>query len=280
LLAPTPSQLDNSLGQNPARLYPGKRDFFKMDQDSEGYRHDASLHRTLVEFLFHSAQVELAAAMLEGWVEDHWDGKQTFFVEVPPSAYRLIASSEEMQEILCRAMREVAKGHSSNEKFEVEIRMRKLPAPDEAWNKEMKSQITQFKGSNQGLVSQIVASRDGRPVHTWNEMRYASKSEIAIAQELEERKILFFPLAVAVRAETKQTWKDHREVDFLICNNGAWGILEVAYHPDRYEKDSEKDHWFKKSGILCIQHYTAERCHKNPSSIVDEFLGILKQYEK
>jgi len=220
--------------------------------------------------------------MLEGWVNGwNWKGDaHTFYIDVPPAAYRLVAVSEEIQGILRMAMREVVKGHSNNENIEVEIRMRQLPAPDKAWNMEMKSRISQFKGSNQGLVSQLIASRDGRPVHTWNELRYASASEITIAQELEKRKILFFPLAVAVRAETGQSWKDHREVDFLICNNGAWGILEVAYHPDRYEKDSEKDHWFKKSGILCIQHYTAERCYKESPKVVDEFLGILKQYEK
>ena len=55
----------------------------------------------------------------------------------------------------------------------------------------------------------------------------------------------------------------------MICRNGAWGILEVAYHPDRYEKDSEKDYWLKKEGILCVQHYTAERCYKESEKVVD-----------
>jgi hypothetical protein len=125
-----------------------------------------------------------------------------------------------------------------------------------------------------------MAAKDGRPTHTWNELKYASASEIRIAQELEKRQVLFFPLAVAVRAETGKNWQDHREVDFLVCQNGAWGILEVSYHPDRYERDSEKDVWFKKSGILCIQHYTAERCYKDSQGVVEEFLGILAQYEK
>ena len=140
--------------------------------------------------------------------------------------------------------------------------------------------ITQFKGSNQGLVSELMAARDGRPVHTWNELKYASASEIRIAQELEKRKVLFFPLAVAVRAETGMNWQDHREVDFLICHKGAWGILEVSYHPDRYERDAEKDVWFKRSGILCIQHYTAERCYNDSKGVIDEFMEILRQYEK
>ena len=62
--------------------------------------------------------------------------------------------------------------------------------------------------------------------------------------------------------------QDHREVDFLICQNGAWGILEVSYHPDRYERDAEKDVWFKQSGILCIQHYTSESCYTDAAKKV------------
>jgi hypothetical protein len=114
----------------------------------------------------------------------------------------------------------------------------------------------------------------------YNEMKFASKTEIRIAQELENHKILFFPLPLAVRAETGNFYNDHREVDFLICQDGTWGILEVSFHQDRYEKDSEKDSWFKKSGILCIQHYTAERCWEDSRQVVDEFLSILAQHKR
>lgn len=51
-------------------------------------------------------------------------------------------------------------------------------------------------------------------------------------------------------------------------------------HPDRYEKDAEKDLWFKKSGILCIQHFTAERCYNESAKVVSEFLGVLAQHKK
>ena len=149
-------------------------------------------------------------------------------------------------------------------------------------------------------------------------MRFASRSEIRIAQELEERRVLFFPLPLAVRTDTGALYEDHREPDFLVCQDGVWGILEVAYHPDRYEKDSEKDIWFKKSGILYTQHYkqrldnlrrkdalrgaatteisvrlgsysashfegsayTAERCYNHPSEVVDEFLQLLAKHKR
>jgi hypothetical protein len=260
-----------------------RRGNLTMNDYDEAER-NSTLHSTLVEFLIHSREPEIAAAILEGGVAQEWDkGEATIFVEIPPAGYPLVAATEKIQLILRNAMRQVVKGHFGlREDVEIEFRMKHSPcfAEDPGWVAEMKRLITQFKGSNQGLISELAAAREGRPIHTWNELKYATKSEISIAQELEKRQILFFPLAVAVRHETGQKWKDHREVDFLICHNGAWGILEVAFHPDRYEKDREKAHWFKKSGILCIEHYTAERCYKEAPKVVDEFLGILKQYEK
>jgi len=111
-------------------------------------------------------------------------------------------------------------------------------------------------------------------------MKFASQSEIRIAQELERHKVLFFPLPLAVRADSGNLFEDHREVDFIVCQDGIWGILEVAYHPDRYEQDKQKDLWFKRSGILCIEHYTAERCYNESGAVVSEFLGILAKYKR
>jgi len=257
--------------------------FDNDEQAAWEWQRNCQIHRTLVEFLLQSRQPEVAAALLEGAVEVAYSrrvGKPDLVhVEIPPAGYPLVAASEEIQQTIRVAVREVVKGNLSAEP-EVNLRMKLLPAPDNAWPEEMKSLITQYKGTNQALVSELMAARQGRPVHTWNELKYASASEIRIAQELERRRVLFFPLAVAVRAETGKNWQDHREVDFLVCHNGAWGVLEVSYHPDRYEQDAEKDVWFKRSGLLCIQHYTAERCYKEPAKVLDEFFLILKQYER
>jgi hypothetical protein len=253
------------------------------DYQSAGWATNLQFHRTLVEFLIQGRHPEVAAALVDGSLEVLYSGKVgrpgRISVDIPPAGYPLVAGSEEIQQIIRRAAREVATGHLDVEP-EIVLRMKVLETPDESWNAEMKSLIQQYKGSNQGLVSELLAARNGRPVHTWNELKYASASEIRIAQELEERQVLFFPLAVAVRADTGTNWQDHREVDFLVCQNGAWGILEVSYHPDRFEKDAEKDVWFKKSGVLCIQHYTSERCFQDSVNVVEEFLNILRKYEK
>jgi hypothetical protein len=140
--------------------------------------------------------------------------------------------------------------------------------------------IVNFKGSNQGAITKKVFLRERKPTLIYNEANYASQSEIRIAQELEDRQVLFFPLAMGIRADTGEFYRDHREADFLICDDGTWGVLEVSYHPDRFEKDAEKDAWFKKSGILCVQHYTAERCYREPSNVVNEFISILRKHQR
>jgi len=151
---------------------------------------------------------------------------------------------------------------------------------EQGWQNVVKKLITNAQDPNQALISEKAASKSGKQIYVYNEMKFASRSEIRIAQELETRKVLFFPLPLGVRADTGNFYNDHREVDFLICQDSVWGILEVSYHPDRYEKDSEKDSWFKRSGILCIQHYSAERCYDFSKEVIDEFLIILAKHRR
>jgi len=154
---------------------------------------------------------------------------------------------------------------------------------EDGWKDTIKALIASSKGvNNQGATSELMFARDKKDLISHNGLKFASQSEVRIAQELMQRKVLFFPLAVGVRAETGQQYKDHCEVDFLVCVNGVWGILEVSgpSHNGRLAQDTEKDRWLKKSGILCIEHRTAEQCYANPKKVTDEFLSILAQYKK
>ena len=154
-----------------------------------------------------------------------------------------------------------------------------MPVEDD-WKGVVRDMIVNSKGTNQSVISKLMAERDRRKLITYNEASYASQSEVRITQEFEPRQVLFFPLAMGIRADTGENWRDHREADFLVCNKGTWGILEVSYHPDRFEKDAEKDAWWKKSGILCVQHYSAERCFRESARVVDEFLTILAKHKR
>ena len=133
-----------------------------------------------------------------------------------------------------------------------------------------------------GAITEIVFAREKKDPILYNGLKFASQTEVRIAQELILRKVLFFPLAVGVRAETGQQYKDQREVDFLICDNGIWGILEISgpSHNGRLADDAEKDSWLKKSGILCIEHRTAEQCYANPKKVTDEFLSVLAKHKR
>jgi hypothetical protein len=251
--------------------------------------YEAKLHRTWVEWLVQSGHRELAAAVLDSELEmirSSFGDDMGIYVDVPASAHAFIANDATLERVLRASLILLLKGRCTDQngneidqdpgiKFRV-----KLLEVEQDWKAVIRNLIINFKDANQGRVSELVASREGRNLYLYNEMKFASKSEIRIAQEFENRKVLFFPLALAVRADTGVLYKDHREVDFLVCGSGAWGILEVSYHPDRFEVDAEKDSWFKKSGVLCVQHYTAERCFNQAGTVVDEFLEILAKHKR
>lgn len=253
------------------------------------------LHRTWVQALIHDSRNDCAAIIVDAELKfgyGHYDwGTQidAILVFLPFFSYNKLNEDEydDIKKSLTNYFLAIADGHIPDwdnsywfsQNFQVNFRL-KLLEIEEDWKNILKNLINQSKELNQGLVTEKVFARKGQDILTYNEMKFGSQSEIRIAQELERKKVLFFPLPLAVRNETGQCYKDHREVDFLVCVDGAFGILEVAYHPDRYEQDQEKDVWLKKSGILCIQHYTAEKCYNQSSTVVDEFLSILARHKR
>ena len=246
------------------------------------------LQRTWLALLLEANMRALAALVVDAelWTRsDNWGGDGGISVDLPPTALAYVDTDGKARQILESMLRIAAKGRLSDrngndiDDFTIEFRVKLLDV-EEDWRAVVKELIVNAKDANQGVVTEKVFARAKKHVFTYNEMKFASQSEIRIAQEFERRKVLFFPLPLAVRNDTGDFYKDHREVDFLVCHEGVWGVLEVAFHPDRYEQDAEKDIWFKKSGLLCIQHYTAERCYNQPAQVVDEFLNILAKHKR
>ena len=248
---------------------------------------DELLHRTWVQLIIDNGYREVAAIAIETDASILHSGCQPVSIafDIPTSTYVHVKNNEQIKKVMERAMRSVSLGriydydHDVIDNLPFVYRV-KLIEVETGWRNIVKNLIANAQDPNQALISEKVFFKKGKQVNVYNEMKFASRSEIRIAQELETQKILFFPLPLAVRSDTGNFYDDHREVDFLICNDGTWGILEVSYHPDRYEKDAEKDSWFKKSGILCIQHYSAERCYEFPKEVVDEFLTILAKHRR
>lgn len=250
---------------------------------------ESRLHRTWLALLIESNYREVAALAVDSTLQLSHGNFQTegLIVDVPPSAYPFITDDENIKRIVGKTLKSVANGHLFDqngrplppEEITVEYRIKLLDV-EQDWREVVKEMIVNAKDANQGNITEKAFARDKKQVYLHNEMKFGSQSEIRIAQELECRRVLFFPLPLAVRCDTGNRYKDHREVDFLVCLEGTWGILEVSFHPDRFEKDAEKDSWFKASGILCVQHYSAERCYNQSSSVVDEFLSILAKHKR
>lgn len=113
----------------------------------------------------------------------------------------------------------------------------------------------------------------------WNRLRFRSATEIKIAEALDKRGVLFFPLC---RARLNgPLGRVNREPDFLICQDGKWGILEVdgePYHPpQRTVHDHERDRLFQQHGVRVASHFDATDCFVTPDKVVSEFLTILNQ---
>ncbi|MEH2212696.1 hypothetical protein [Nostoc sp.] len=255
-------------------------------QDSELLE---KLHRTWVQALINDCWNDYAAIIVDAELEFdlEWDEYYShncnsgLVVYLPLNLRLIVSNSDEIQQTLRHYFVSIAGGYIWNDMTSFPIYYRvKLLEVEENWQKTIKFLIAKSKELNQGLVTEKAFARKGREPIIYNEMKFASQSEIRIAQELEVKGVLFFPLPLAVKHETGNIYEDHREVDFLVCLDGTFGILEISFHPDRYEKDKEKDAWFKKSGILCVEHYPAEKCYNQPRTVVEEFLSFLSKHKR
>ena len=252
---------------------------------------EARLHHTWLSLLLAGEHLEIAGLVVDGeltFLRDGYGGEYGLIVGITPLAYSFVSNDSKSREIIEKTLRAVADGHLTDQnsnlvksdEMRVEIRVKLLDVEDN-WQQKIKELNVNAKDSNQAIVTEKVFARRNESTFLYNEMKFGSQAEIRIAQELEKRQVLFFPLPLAVRRDTGQFYLDHREPDFLICNDGVWGILEVSHHStERYEKDVEKDAWFKASGILCIEHRTADRCRSQSSDVVDEFLTILAKHKR
>src|SRR5205823_6367110 len=106
-----------------------------------------------------------------------------------------------------------------------------------------------------------------KPRHSWAYLLFRSPVEITIDQTLDKYRVLFLPNCMA-RLGLPDS-RENREADFLVCNEGKWGILEI--NGDTYHVNSAKDHnrgrLFKLHGIKVFEPYEASRCVKEPNKV-------------
>jgi very-short-patch-repair endonuclease len=108
----------------------------------------------------------------------------------------------------------------------------------------------------------------------WNGMVLRSPSEMAVAEALQRKRVLFFVNAkcrLCSRLGQLETW----ETDFLVFYQGIPRILEVdgrAYHQD-FGADYKRDRMFDREGIRSSR-FSASECLNNADEVVKEFLEL------
>jgi hypothetical protein len=87
------------------------------------------------------------------------------------------------------------------------------------WREELLALLRGDHITNQGLPFSPQA-----PMVTWNNLRFRSQTEVRVAEALERAQVLFLPNCMA---RLGFSHRQNREADFLVCQRGKWGILEV-----------------------------------------------------
>lgn len=116
----------------------------------------------------------------------------------------------------------------------------------------------------------------GREIIEWGNLRFRSQTEVRIARALDTVGVLFLPNCLA--RLNKDNARTTKEADFLVCQNGKWGILEAdgPFHP-RAASDHDRDRLFRQHGIKVIERFTAEDCYEDAPGVVRKFLTLLQQ---
>ncbi len=153
----------------------------------------------------------------------------------------------------------------------IDLILRKTPENDNTVNKPEKNIDVDNTSNNQGV--QFYANST---IHTWENLRFRSKTEIKIAEALDRTGVLFVPNSLARLTTPKG--RENKEADFLICYNGKWGVLEVdgPFHTaERRVEEQERERIFKINGIKVVERFDAERCYNNPDEVVQEFFKMI-----
>lgn len=142
-------------------------------------------------------------------------------------------------------------------------------------------------GLTSGWREDLAAIMDGRDVdnqaigfsatQTWQGLRFRSKSEVRIAEALENANVMFFPNCKARLGSRDR--RRNSEADFAVMLDGVWGVLEVdgPHHEGRASADHERDRPFHHHGAAIVQRYESLRCFQDAEAVVLEFLALLKK---
>lgn len=202
---------------------------------------------------------------------DRWNGRFTYEVEVdllgPRASFDAIRDRESPIHEKVLAALSAVQEHNCHLSY-VDIRTDRVPV-DPDWRQELIEVARGGKVHNQAATAETF--------RLWRNLRFRSQTEIRIAAELDRAGVTFFPLCMA--RLNGQNGRVTMEPDFLVCEGGKWGILEVdgePYHPaERAALEHERDRLFRRQGIT-VERYDATRCYNETANVVADFLRLLR----
>lgn len=149
--------------------------------------------------------------------------------------------------------------------------MIKASTVDRAWARAL------IEAHNQAQESEaLVKTKAEVYPKDWHGLRLRSPAEVAIAEALQKKGVLFFVNA-GCRLHNHSRQYETREVDFLVFYQGKVRILEVdgiTYHQDP-SADYKRDRLFDREGIR-TSRFSAQECFGNSNAVVEEFLELFK----
>lgn len=192
----------------------------------------------------------------------YWD----VTVQAPPQAFRyFLEEKNEFKFLETLVRRSITEQSISN----VQLALKRKEAAA-GWDEGVRRYLAGDVVNNQGAAGTS-------PILDDLALRYKSQAEVAISKALRRARVMFFPLPVAVITVGQKSNK--REPDFLICDAGRWGVLEVQ--GDEYHKNATVDHeraeLLQRHGIKYVRFYSSQACHADPDGVVRKFLEWLRQ---
>lgn len=231
-----------------------------------------------VQFLIEGEEEDAANIVLSCSMEAYWyEGSASDYIPDhfhvhftgPRIAYDQLNEETEIKGQVWSAFAAVAPPYWNLS--QLTVRAKPVTTLDPDWHQEL---LEIARGKD--VHNQAVGATNAR---LWNRLRFRSATEIEIAQALDRAGVLFFPLPIA--RLSGQKGRINREPDFLICDEGRWGILEVdgkPYHPpERSAHEHQRDRLFLDHGVRVVQRFDATDCFATPDKVVSDFLRILKR---
>ncbi|HZO75702.1 MAG TPA: hypothetical protein VFB60_26080 [Ktedonobacteraceae bacterium] len=246
-----------------------------MEQNQVSF--DEQMHASAVYFLISEKENETALTLLSCTAElafqnQNWEGTAySLYLRGPRYIYQIIKDKDhQITKQIINAFNAVLPAKDYVNEI---IPLANLVDVEPNWKEQMLEIVQGKEAHNQGIEIK------NRATIIWRNLRFRSETEKRIAEALERAKVMFLPNCLA--RLNIEDGRGTKEADFIICDNGKWGILEVdgePFHPpSRTTEDHKRDRDFLAHGIQIVQHYDAHECYQQPDKVVANFLRLLRK---